>query len=347
VNKVRTDRNTVSSARPTKVCLTVDVEFSIAGAFADPKRFKPVGDPYVWCTVAGKSQGLGFVVETLRRYGLSATFFVEALHRGVFVNDPMQRVTDYLLEAGQDVQLHLHPCWTVFGYPDWPSRVRNQPRQDDFAGRSRESSVALIHRGLAAFKAWGVPKPIAIRTASLQHDEQTFAAISEAGLPLSSSIGIGIYRSPVPDLCLFGGCHIISDVHELPVLSYRELSFLHSDHMKSLTVTGCSLREMTYLLWETHRRNVGVIVLLTHPFEFVEGGDYALNGAKASSLNQARFRSLCAFLDRHRKEFQTTTFTQIGSSLSEIPVGHNPDLSVSLNMTLQRVLENRTRWALA
>ncbi len=98
----------------TKVVLTVDTEPSIAGAFRADEAHWPLIDEPVAGMVDGKSEGLGFLVETLSGHGLVATFFVETLHTRYFPDTVMGGYVDRLLRAGQDVQLHLHPCWLSF-----------------------------------------------------------------------------------------------------------------------------------------------------------------------------------------------------------------------------------------
>src|SRR4051812_44146134 len=104
---------------PTEVCITVDAEFSIGGAFADPVHRRPVGSEHVLCVANGEENGLGFLLDTFRRYGTEATFFVEALNTAYSGDAPMGRIVERILEAGQDAQLHLHPCWLAFRDADW------------------------------------------------------------------------------------------------------------------------------------------------------------------------------------------------------------------------------------
>src|SRR4051812_30223400 len=92
----------------TQVCITVDTEFSIGGAFADP-RLRPVADPMVWCEVGGRSEGLGFMLGCFRKYDIAATFFVEALQRSYFRHDPMHAIAQRIVAEGHEVQLHAHP----------------------------------------------------------------------------------------------------------------------------------------------------------------------------------------------------------------------------------------------
>jgi peptidoglycan/xylan/chitin deacetylase (PgdA/CDA1 family) len=113
---------------PTRVCITIDTEFSIAGAFRDA-ACQPVAEPMVWCEVDGRSEGLGFLLEQFKQYKVPATFFVEALHRTYFKHDPMRPIVHRIRDEGHEVQLHVHPCWSVFEHGDWAERVRQQPRK--------------------------------------------------------------------------------------------------------------------------------------------------------------------------------------------------------------------------
>jgi len=76
----------------TDVCLTFDVEFTIGGAFSDPANKQPVSERSVFCDVDGESQGLGFILNTLSKHKLTATFFVEALNFHYFGDSPMSGI---------------------------------------------------------------------------------------------------------------------------------------------------------------------------------------------------------------------------------------------------------------
>src|SRR5262249_23597470 len=111
------------SDRRTEVCITVDTEFSIAGALTYPDRYRPVSDPPVYGRIGEREHGLGFLLACLAEHGLAATFFVECLNPSYFGDAPMGRVVGRLLAAGQDVQMHLHPEWLYFGDPRWADTV--------------------------------------------------------------------------------------------------------------------------------------------------------------------------------------------------------------------------------
>ena len=84
----------------TQVCITVDVEFSIAGAFAAPDRYSPLADEPVECLVDGKEHGLGFILDSLARYDATATFFTETLQTAYFGDAPMAKFAKRIANAG-------------------------------------------------------------------------------------------------------------------------------------------------------------------------------------------------------------------------------------------------------
>lgn len=71
----------------TRVYLSVDTEFSIAGAFDDPVANRPVGPQAVYCDIDGRSAGLGFLLETLGGHGARFPWLMyNLMGRGVEVS---------------------------------------------------------------------------------------------------------------------------------------------------------------------------------------------------------------------------------------------------------------------
>lgn len=310
------------------VCITIDTEYSIAGAFADA-ALQPIADPVVWCDVDGRSEGLGFLLQCFAQHRIEATFFVEALHRAYFRHDPMRPIVGRIAEVGHEVQLHVHPCWSVFEHADWRERVRRQPRQDDFAGRAEDDSVRLIEQGLDSFRAWGLPRPAAFRSGSLQHDDQLYRALARSGIPYSSNIGLSVYDSGDPDYRLYSGAHVRHGVLECPLLTFSDWRLGARRHLKTLTIAGTSLAETCSLLDMAERAGIPLVVILTHPFEYVQSRDLGRAPARRHRLNQQRLASLCAYLDRNRDRFTPSGLARAAPSGLKQP----PD-NLLLNGTL-------------
>lgn len=289
----------------TRVCITIDTEFNIAGSLSDPAKV-PVAEQSVWCNVNGRSEGLGFMLDTFKKNNVQATFFVETLQRHYFKNDPMRPIAQRIQDGGHEVQLHTHPCWALFEHSDWHNRAKTQRRRDDFAGRSVEDSVRLIEQGIATFRDWGLPRPLAFRSGNLQHDDNLYRALAQTGIPYASNVGVGIYDSGLPDYRLYSGQHYRHGVAECPVLTYADWNIGSKQHLKALTIIGASFGETRYLLEKARLAGIPLVVILTHPFEYVQKRDLAFSQVRRHSLTQRRLTQLCEFLNENDDRFDAS-----------------------------------------
>ncbi|QGZ40575.1 polysaccharide deacetylase [Pseudoduganella flava] len=336
----------------TRVCISIDTEFSIGGAFTDPARL-PVAEPMVWCEVDGRSQGLGFLLDTFERHRIPATFFVEAAQRYYFRDaDPMGTIARRIAAHGHEVQLHTHPCWSVFRHDDWREQVTREPRQDDFYGRAEEDTVHLLRQGQETFADWGVPLPTVFRSGNLQHDDTLFAAMARCGIPYSSCVGLAVFDSGDARYRLYSGAHPRHGVLEMPVLTFEDWRIGGRRHRKTLTIAGTSFAETRLLLERAHEQRVPLVVILTHPFEYVQRRDDGMRTARRNALHQGRLERLCRYLDCNRDRFQPTGLGEAGSALQAAPDERNVLLQGSGWRSVRRLAEQVAydrygKWALA
>jgi len=283
------------------VCFTIDTEFSIAGAFADA-ALRPVGVPMVQCEIDGRSQGLGFLLDCFGRHGAQATFFIETVQRHYFRDDPMRALARRIAQHGHELQLHVHPCWAVFQHADWPRRVRLAPRQDELAGRALDSTIALLRQGQETFAAWCLPAPQVFRAGSLQHDENLYRALAAVGIPYSSNIGLGVFNCGLADYQLRAGRHVRHGVVECPVLTFADWP----GHAKTVSISGTSFAEMRGLLDSAHAAGLELVVILSHPFEYVQSYGDGFRVLRRHAVNQSRLERLCAYVAAHPQRFQAS-----------------------------------------
>jgi hypothetical protein len=325
----------------TKVCISVDTEFSIAGAFND-RALLPVAEQRVWCVVDHKSHGLGFMLRCFAQHRITATFFVEALNRHYFKHDPMREIAHRLFEAGHEIQLHVHPCWDVFRHDDWRERARacrKGPGIDDFYRRDEGESLRLIDSGLQVFHDWQLPSPTVFRSASLQHDDTLYRAQERSGIPYSSSVGLAVFDSGDDRYRLYSGRHERHRVVECPILTFCDWKMPGKKHLKSLTITGSSFAETRMLLEHAHREGIEQVVILTHPFEYVQNRDFTLRQMRRHSLNQQRLNSLCKFLNNNRDRFQACGVASAASAPMTSNSSRNQLIHGSLLKTVPRIAE--------
>lgn len=324
----------------TKVFLTVDTEFSIAGAFSKPGIYRPVGEPAVFCENGGKSHGLGFLLETFEEFGIKSTFFVEALNTYFFGDTPMREIALAIGAAGHDLQLHLHPCWTYFKDPDWVRRLEIDPPTDHMNGRSVPQLTEWIADGIRIFERWGLPRPAALRTGGLITDLNVYAAMENCGMKVGSNVAYGIFPPAEPELRLYSGLHRIGALLEACVLAYLDYRIGARSHFHAWTVTGCSWGETRSLLIEAHASKVESVVLLTHPFEFAKYESPGFGNLRPNRINQRRLRRLCAFLAGNGDRFETATIGTLATETT-VPAGNrNVLMKAPPTKVAGRILEN-------
>lgn len=324
----------------THIFITVDTEFSIAGAFGDPVACQPVGAPTALCRQNGESHGVGFILETLNACGLKGTFFVEAMNVHYFGDEPMGRIARDIAARGGDVQLHLHPCWGYFKNPAWADELKVSPPNDDIRRRSPDEIRNLLQEGIDTFSRWGIKPPCALRTGSLIVSRDVYRAMADKGLRYSSNIGVGIFRPQDEDLMRYSGYCEIEGCVELPVLSYRDFGAGGAESLKALTITGSSWSEIEHLLSAAARQKIDYLVILTHPFEFVKNANRDFTALQANTVNKKRFEKLCRFLADRSDQFSVRTFSELPS----LPLTQRPSantlLEVPLPLAVMRRAEN-------
>ncbi len=318
----------------THISITIDVEASIAGAFANP-NLNPLLEEPVYGTVDGNSEGLGFLLNLFAEYGLKATFFVEALQHHYFGDEPMGRVVSQILAAGQDVQMHLHPCWAAFkGSTFDPEKVN-----DRLNGRPVADIVALLKDGLATFKRWNAPTPIAFRAGNLNAGRSLYHALRDAGFPLASNIGVGVFQPAEKDLRVRSGRHLIDDVLELPISTFDD-GPIGKGH-RPLQVTACSDWEMKAVLRSAREQKLPNLVVLTHPFEFFKCDGDRFENRRRNWINQGRLAALCKLVKQNSEDFYCVPFGE--GCEGWLAAGGTEDIFLKGSSvgTMQRMIANK------
>ena len=294
----------LSDGTKTKVELTVYTEPSVAGAFDDPSRHAPLLHEPVWGSVKGTSEALGFLIRTLGRHDLIATFFVETVHTAYFSDAPMGRYVEKLLEADQDVQLHLHPCWRSFLEGEF--RPENKVT-DHCSAIDRETLAALIADGAAQLLAWTGRKATGMRTGNFSTSLSVFEAMADAGLSNASNICMAAQVPPEPELALTRGAHVIAGIKELPATCFKDVGPVGRGRLRSMQITALGADEQIDLLRRIHASGGEVAVIVTHPFEFLKTDNYRYENMRPNRMVQKRFEALCAFLADNRDAFDVVS----------------------------------------
>jgi len=277
---------------PTPVFLTVDTEIMwrhhVSGL--DPaeivaRSFEPAG------------VGIGYQLDRLARYGLKACFFVDPMPALVFGLEPIRRVVGAILEAGQEVQLHLHPHWT--GATEGDNGVSFS--RFEMADYSAEEQRFLIEGATKLLTAAGAPLPIAFRAGSYGGNDDTLDVLGTLGFLYDSShngseapwpSGISLPARQISPIERAG-------LIEVPVGLIED----QPGSLRTVQVCALSSGEMRAALDHAVAAHHSVVTIVSHGFELANR-----TGTRANGIHVRRFEALCAMLAELREHLPTRWF---------------------------------------
>jgi hypothetical protein len=277
----------------TQVLLTVDTELNWApharGASWQENlagSFDPAG------------VGVPWQLEVLRDHGLKACFFVDPMPAVVYGIEPIRRMVEPILEAGQEVQLHLHPVWQSV------AEGVAEGARFELTSFDAEDQLDLIENARDLLVEAGAPPPIAFRSGGYAADIRTLAALLEAGLRFDSSHNGSYHPDPSalplePDLV---GPADLGGLIEVPITQIGDVG----GRLRHLQLCAVSSEEIEAALLHALRAGHPLVTLVSHSFELA-----SRDGSRPNRILCRRFERLCAFLEAQAHALPTAHFTDI------------------------------------
>ena len=292
--------------RPLRVLITVDTEFWPQNpGFASRLRKSDLHPDRDFRRdtlgeVANGSYGVPHQLEVLKRHGLRAVYFVEALAASVVGFDQLKQTVDLVQEAEQSVELHLHTEWLAVEPNEvLPGRTGQHIRQFSY-----DDQRALIDRGRENLLHAGSEPLTAYRAGNFGASWETVRAAATVGLRYDSShnaVWLGSSCAMPTDTPLVQA-ERREGAWELPVSCFEDWP----GHLRPAQVTACSVGEMIHAMRAARAGGWRTFVIVFHSHEMLN--------ARRDGPNPVvirRFHALCRFLERHRDEFPTTTFADL------------------------------------
>lgn len=293
----------------TAVFLTIDTEFTWrhhqAGLSCEEiyaRSIEPAG------------VGLGHTLTRLREHGLKACFFVDPMPAMTYGLDPIRRIVDTVLDAGQEVQLHIHPNWTAARAGD-RGRVEVRHELNDY--RYAEQ-LALIAGAAALLEAAGAPRPVAFRAGSYAADDDTLAALAEVGFAYDSSHNGACQPWPsrvgLPARWI---APVKRGVVEVPVTLIEDAP----GRLRTAQICALSQGEMRAALEHAAANGHAAVTLVSHSFELANR-----EGTRPNAIHVRRFDALCRTLARMRDVLPTVHFAdrpRLPLTQDDAPLGPN------------------------
>jgi hypothetical protein len=272
----------------TRVLLTVDTElrwdWHVGGASWQENlelSFEPAG------------VGVSYQLERLAAHGLKACFFVDPMPALLYGLEPVRRMVEPILAAGQEVQLHLHPSWADPADPVFELTGLDRRRQSELIRTARDLLVEA-----------GAPPPIAFRSGSYAADLATLEALAEAGIAYDSSHNGSHHPWPsaLPLDPRLTAPARLEGLVEIPVTHIEQ----RPGSLRHLQICAVSFAEMRAALLHAAAGGHPAVTLVGHSFELATRG-----GRRPNPTLVRRFERLCGFLAAERERLPTAFFTDL------------------------------------
>jgi peptidoglycan/xylan/chitin deacetylase (PgdA/CDA1 family) len=255
--------------------------------------------------------GVPYQLRLLREHALKACFFVDPMPALVYGIEPIRRMVEPILAAGQEVQLHIHPVWRS---------VLEGKKQgglfelNDFDAAQQRS---LIEEARNLLVEAGAPPPIAFRAGGYAANADTLEALRSLGIAYDSSHN-GSHH-PVPsslplDRSLVAPVEC-EGVIEVPVSQIEPTP----GKLRHLQLCAVSSTELKAALNHAAANKHPVTTIVSHSFELA-----TRDGLRPNRAVCRRFEKLCAFLRDNRARLPTAFFTDLADVLLNRPASPLP-----------------------
>lgn len=280
----------------TRILLTVDTELAwrhhAAGLALDEvyaRSIEPAG------------VGIAWQLARLRDFGLKACFFVDPMPARVFGLDVVKRIVAPILEAGQEVQLHLHPNWAGARADDG-GRAHAKFELIDYTAAEQQ---ALIAEARDLLVRAGAPDPIAFRAGSYSANDATLDALAALGFRYDSSHNGS--ENPWPSALSLPRRQIAPVEHrgviEIPVTLIED----RSGSLRHCQICALSATEVAAAIDHAVAHRHPVLTLVSHSFELA-----TRDGLRKNGLIRRRFERVCRTLADDARRAPTAFFTDLG-----------------------------------
>lgn len=316
--------------------LTFDVEVWCNGWDALDSSFEASFERYVYGTSRHGQYALPKTLEILNRNRLQGVFFVEPLFAARFGIEHLQAIVKLIRDAGQQIQLHIHPEWTDEIKP--AIIADHEKKRQHLTFYSLDEQISLIAFAKDLLQRAGSGPITAFRAGSFAANRDTFEALRRNGILVDSSLnrcyaisGPGISRAGQVDAPF-----VINGITTYPVTVFKD----GFGKDRPAHVAACSVGELKEAMASAKAAGLSDFTIVSHNFEMLKPG-----AAVPSWVVVRRFEQLCAYLSEHRTQYPVTGYTQWVESIAADTAGNtaaNPAAAVpatGLVSTARRHLE--------
>lgn len=297
------------------VHLTFDIEVWCNGWTNLDSEFASCYPRYVYGHSKHGDYALPKTLEILNRHGLRGVFFVEPLFSARFGARYLEQIVRLIDDAGQEVQLHLHPEWTDEISPAIILNV--SAKRQHLTYYTLDEQTALIRHAKNLLET-ALGKPItAFRAGSYAINEDTFRALASNGIAVDSSIN-RCYAISAPELVGKNGAtapFTVEGIETYPITVFHD----GFGRERPAQVGACGFGEMRQALESAGNGGCSDFVIVSHNFEMLKPGR-----SDPDFVVVRRFERLCRYLASSGTRFSVGGFdshakTQASSRRPQAP----------------------------
>lgn len=286
------------------VLITFDIEVWCKSWKTLDEDFPSSFERYIFGSSPTGDHALPQTLDTLDRHGLKGVFFVEPLFAARFGVEHLATIIRLIRDAGQELQLHLHPEWTDEAKTPLLSTITG--KRQFLTEYDAEEQRQLITHGIRLFEEAGAPRPTAFRSGNFSCNGDTFAAVAANGLRFDSSINPEVaashHHAVIPEGASPYEAFELGQLECIPMSSFLD----GRGRPRHAQLGACSADELTQALIAAEQSHWPTFVLLSHGDELMVRGRN-----KPDPTVVHRFEHLCNFLAEHRETLPTVGFNDL------------------------------------
>jgi hypothetical protein len=304
----------------TNVYLTIDTEHSMGGAWANPALRPVPTERHIFCRIGGEDHGIGWLCDELDRHKFRATFFCEMFGSLVFGKDDTRRWCQYLLERGQDVQLHTHLNFYYYAQQQARSGAKSA-RTDDLASVPSPLRGELLEQACNVFRYATGHHPKAFRAGNWHANRALISDVARAGILLDSSFN-PVSRADgsfAGEPLRLNALQRLDGIWELPLSVLRqslpEPNLI--DGLRPFDLVSLSTWEIRKGLDDAHKTSMPHVVVVFHSFSGVKTRDVQYRKMKPDRVVRRRLRFFLDYLAASPDRFRVSTCNELVSEPNE------------------------------
>lgn len=295
------------------VYFTVDTESSMAGAWRHPERRPLEAAKHVFCRIDNQDFGVPLLTRIMSEFGCRATYFVETLATSCLGDADTRSVFEFLLRAGQDIQLHIHPVFRLYSElqgsrrPDAPTRI---PAGADLIGHlPQDRQMELLAESIGYFERFAGRRPTAFRAGCFAGSRSMLQCLHELGIVVDSSFN-PCYQPGISfpqDRLEPNRVQKIEGVWEFPVTVARTRLPEGLNGFRFADCTSLSFPEIRFMLETAEVAGQEHFVIVFHSFSAVKAKDETYAEMRPNRIVIRRLEKMFRYLAENRKRFEITT----------------------------------------